>query len=151
IAAGRGGGKQKGGGAAAVGEFALAKPRPRRQNRRKRSIPARSASAGCRCFPRLRFGLVVLRTLCKAGKVDMGELPAPAVAVLGLTAGSAGALEIKNLRSTYGPVGSVRPGTKFLPGDAILLMFDIDGLKIDDKTATARYTVTLELFDTKNE
>jgi hypothetical protein len=74
-----------------------------------------------------------------------------AVTVLALTAGAADALEIKNVRSTYGPIGSVRPGSDFLPGDAILLMFDIDGLKIDDKTATARYVVTLELFDNKKE
>jgi hypothetical protein len=81
----------------------------------------------------------------------MWRLAALAVTVLALTADAAGALEIKNVRSTYGQFGSVRPGSKFLPGDAILLMFDIEGLKVDEKTATARYDVTLELFDTKKE
>lgn len=60
---------------------------------------------------------------------------------------SAEALELKNVRLSYGHLGATRQeATKFLPGDFLFISYDIDGLKLDDKNR-ALYTVLLEVFD----
>jgi hypothetical protein len=51
---------------------------------------------------------------------------------------------VKNARFTYGLFGQERPDSKFLPGDVVFLMFDIDGLKLD-KNGRASYSVSTEL------
>ncbi len=81
----------------------------------------------------------------------MWKFAAIAVAVLGLTASAADALELKNVRSTYGPFGSVRPGNKFMSGDSIVLQYDIDGLQFDKDTNNVSYTATVEVFNAKKE
>ena len=81
----------------------------------------------------------------------MWRLSAIAVAVLGLTAAAADALEFKNVRSIYGPFGSVRSSSKYLQSDFILLFYDLEGLKIDDESGNVRYDVILEVFGKKKE
>jgi len=57
------------------------------------------------------------------------------------------ALELKNVRPSYGHLGATRlDAVKFLPGDYLFISYDIDGLKLDDKSR-ASYTVLLEVFD----
>src|SRR4051794_17992502 len=80
----------------------------------------------------------------------MWRVAAIAAALLGLTAGAADALEVKNVRTTYGPIGAVRTDTRFVQNDVILLFYDIDGLKIEDG-GSVRFIVTLEVFDAKKE
>lgn len=55
------------------------------------------------------------------------------------------ALELKNVRPSYGPLGATRTDMKFLPGDIMLVNFDIDGLTLD-KQNKASYIVLLEVF-----
>jgi hypothetical protein len=72
-----------------------------------------------------------------------------ALALLGLVPGLSSALEIKNVRPSYGPLGAPRTGTKFLPGDVLWINYDIEGLKFDDKTGKASYETKLEFLDSK--
>ena len=73
-----------------------------------------------------------------------------ALVLLGLSAGPAVALDIKDVRSTYGPFGGVRPDNKFLPGDYLFLAFYIDGLAMEADTGLVKYKVKLEVTDSKN-
>jgi len=76
------------------------------------------------------------------------------LAALALSAaflGQATAVELKNPRSTYGPLGAVRSNTKFLPGDYLFMTYDIDGLQIDAKSGKCNYKTVLELFDSQNK
>ncbi|MBM4067487.1 MAG: hypothetical protein FJ271_00875 [Planctomycetes bacterium] len=57
------------------------------------------------------------------------------------------ALEIKNMRSTYGAFGAVRTDARILPGDLIALMYDIEGLKVDPKTRKASLLTIMQLVD----
>jgi hypothetical protein len=70
-------------------------------------------------------------------------------ALAALAAGQASGLEVKNARLAHGPFGVVRAEKKFLPGDFLFLMFDIDGLATDDKTGKVSFETTLEVFDSK--
>jgi hypothetical protein len=74
-----------------------------------------------------------------------------ALVLLGLGAGPAAALEVKDIRSTYGPFGGVRPGNKFLPGDVLWLAFQVEGLAMEADTGLVKYKVTLEVFDSKDK
>src|SRR6266851_5276373 len=51
----------------------------------------------------------------------------------GLAPGDAGTLKLDNVRSTHGVLGPSRAEEKYVPGDALTLNFDIDGITIDDK------------------
>jgi hypothetical protein len=73
-----------------------------------------------------------------------------ALVLLGLAAGPAAALDVKDVRSTYGPFGGVRPDSKFLPGDVLWLAFQIEGLSMQAETGLVKYKVKLEVFDAKN-
>lgn len=66
--------------------------------------------------------------------------------LLVLTPSAAQALELKNIRPSYGPLGATRLDSKFLPGDYLFITYDIDGLKLDDKNK-ASYVILLEVFD----
>ena len=46
-----------------------------------------------------------------------------------MTLAPAQGLELKNVRTTYGILGETRKDDKILPGDVIILAFDIEGLK----------------------
>jgi hypothetical protein len=70
-----------------------------------------------------------------------------ALVLLGVGAGPAAALDVKDVRSTYGPYGGVRPGNKFLPGDVLWLAFQVDGLTAEAETGLVKYKVKLEVSD----
>jgi hypothetical protein len=74
-----------------------------------------------------------------------------ALVVLCLVPGLTPAIEIKNVRPSYGPLGSLRTGTKFLPGDLLFMTFDIDGLSLEEKTGKAVYETKLEFLDDKQK
>jgi hypothetical protein len=61
------------------------------------------------------------------------------------------ALELKNVRPSYGPLGAARKDTKCVPGDSLFITYDIEGLKIDQKTLRANYTTLLELIDSTGQ
>ena len=73
-----------------------------------------------------------------------------ALAVLALPTPSF-AVELKNFRVCYAPLplGATRPNDKCLPGDFLFLTYDIEGLKIDDKSGKANFVTVLEIFDEK--
>jgi hypothetical protein len=81
----------------------------------------------------------------------MRKLSLVAVLALLAFAADARAIEIKNVRSTYGPFGNPRPNNKILPGDVYLIYFDITDLKPDPKTGAVEYTLTQEVFDPKGK
>ncbi|MCI0640868.1 MAG: hypothetical protein L0Y72_30380 [Gemmataceae bacterium] len=66
---------------------------------------------------------------------------------LGLAVGQASALELKNIRPCYGPLGATRTDVKCMPGDVLFMTYDIEGLALDRKTGRANYVTTLELLD----
>src|SRR5947207_13392805 len=73
-----------------------------------------------------------------------------ALACLCLPAADASALELKNVRPCYGPLGATRADTKCTPGDSLFITYDIEGLKLDPKTLRASYSTKLELIDSTN-
>jgi hypothetical protein len=81
----------------------------------------------------------------------MRKEPVLALALLAALAGPAGALELKNVRAANGPLGSTRPNAKYLPGDILILAFDVEDLKVDDKTGVATYEEELLVNDSKGE
>lgn len=77
-----------------------------------------------------------------------------ALAICGLplvAPSSAQALEIKNIRPCYGHLGVFRDNAKFLPGDYLFISYEIDGLKLEEKTNKASYIILLEVFDSGNK
>ncbi len=77
----------------------------------------------------------------------MSRLCLLALSLLGIVVPSATALELTNVRPSYGPLGATRVNTKCVPGDSLFLTYDIEGLKINEKTGRASYVTTLELID----
>lgn len=71
-----------------------------------------------------------------------------AVGLLGLGAGPAAALEIKNVRNCYmAPfAGATRPDLKILGGELIFITYDVEGLKVSDKGKVS-FSTNLELLD----
>src|SRR5208282_2111579 len=66
-------------------------------------------------------------------------------AALSLAPGQSGQLVLSNVRTTYGSPGVSRPDAKLLPGDALFLSFDIEGITVDSSgkvlyTATSEYS-----------
>jgi hypothetical protein len=72
-------------------------------------------------------------------------------AALALLPASAPALEFKNVRPSYGPLGATRKDTKCLPGDILFVSYEIDGLKLDTKVKKAVYVTLLEVFDSSTK
>lgn len=60
------------------------------------------------------------------------------------------ALELKNFRMAYGPLGATRVGSKFLPGDLLFVTYEVDGLKVDDKNK-ANFVTLVEVFNSANK
>ena len=58
----------------------------------------------------------------------------------------AGNLQLTNSRLTIGELGPTRTSTQFLPGDLLVVGFDIEGLTIDGD-GTAKYTMGMEVQD----
>jgi hypothetical protein len=69
-------------------------------------------------------------------------------ALLGLAIGQAGNLSIANERLTYGHLGPVRESNKYLPGDVIYMIFEVQNMTFD-KDGKALYAVGLEILDGK--
>jgi hypothetical protein len=70
------------------------------------------------------------------------------LSALSYAPGQAESLELKNPRFTYGILGQERKDDTFLPGDMVVLSFDIDGLKIK-QDGTAQYSMGMKLFNHK--
>jgi hypothetical protein len=56
------------------------------------------------------------------------------------------AVDIKNIRKCYGPLGAKREDNKCLPGEIFFMSYDIDNLSLD-KTGKASLTTTFEFID----
>jgi hypothetical protein len=59
------------------------------------------------------------------------------------------AVEFKNIHAIYGPFGAPRPNNKVLPGDVIMVEFEIHNLPIDAKTGLVKYETNLTVLDPK--
>jgi hypothetical protein len=68
------------------------------------------------------------------------------VAALSLAPGESGGLTLSNARTTSGVLGATRPDNKFLPGDTLVLSFDIDGIRVD-RDGNYFYSVGMEVTD----
>lgn len=72
------------------------------------------------------------------------------IAALMLAPEQGGDLELTNIRSTYGILGTNRPETKFLPGDQFFVAFDIENVRIDDN-GKVLYSMAMEVVDGKEK
>lgn len=61
-----------------------------------------------------------------------------------MTLAPAQGIELKNVRSTYGIMGETRKDDKLLPGDVLVMHFDIEGLKVKDN-GLVQYSMGMEL------
>jgi hypothetical protein len=59
---------------------------------------------------------------------------------------AAPAFDVRNLRLTYGELGSARPDNKVLPEDTLVFAFDVVGLRTGGN-GRARFSTTAELVD----
>jgi hypothetical protein len=74
-----------------------------------------------------------------------------ALAILGFLSNTSSAVDIKNVRPCYGPLGPTRIDPKCLPGDILFFTYEIDGLALDPKTHKCSYETILELLDAKDK
>jgi hypothetical protein len=81
----------------------------------------------------------------------MRKVPVLALALLTALAGRAGALELKNVRAANGLLGATRPDAKFLPGDILIVAFDVEGLKVRDKTGVAVFQQKMRVTDDQDK
>jgi hypothetical protein len=72
------------------------------------------------------------------------------MSALNWTPAQAGQMELKNVRDTYGILGQERKESTYLPGDLVVLAFDIEGLKVTDD-GQVRYSMSMELTDSKGK
>jgi hypothetical protein len=70
------------------------------------------------------------------------------LSALTLPVGQPGKLALSNARLTYGIQGPTRADTRFLPGDSLILSFDIEGVTTDD-AGKVQYSTTTEVVDGK--
>jgi hypothetical protein len=56
-----------------------------------------------------------------------------------------GELNLTNVRTTYGVLGATRPSNRILPGDVLVLSFDIEGFKAD--SGKVLYSIAMEVAD----
>lgn len=71
----------------------------------------------------------------------------PLITALALTpAQLAGGLVLTNVRTTYGELGGTRADTTYLPGDAVFLAFDIEGIA-PQPDGKIEYTMGMEVMD----
>jgi hypothetical protein len=73
-----------------------------------------------------------------------------AFATLTLLPHQAAKLSLTNARITHGIQGPTRTGTKFLPGDQLVICFDVEGLKADDD-GKVQYSIGLKVTDSKGD
>jgi hypothetical protein len=82
----------------------------------------------------------------------MWKVSPAALVLLCLVPDLARSVEIKNVRSTFGrPYGATRADNKVLPGEPLFLMFDIEGLKMDEKTGEASYEISYGMYDNQGK
>lgn len=72
------------------------------------------------------------------------------MSALSWTPAQASQLQLKNARVTYGILGQERKDTSYLPGDMVVLAFDIEGLKVESD-GRVKYSIGMELFDHKKK
>ena len=72
------------------------------------------------------------------------------VATLGLAPQQAGQLTLTNARATYGAPGLPRTKAKLLPGDQLVVVFDIEGVKVDS-AGKVLYATAVEMTDGKGK
>ncbi len=77
----------------------------------------------------------------------MNRLVLPALFALGIFVNASSAVDIKNIRPSYGPFGATRTEAKFLPGDLIFMAYELEGLAVDPKSGKTNYETTLEFLD----
>jgi hypothetical protein len=70
------------------------------------------------------------------------------MSALSWTPAQAAQLELKNPRVTYGILGQERKDTNYLPGDMVVLAFDIEGLPVGPD-GLVRYSMSVILYDHK--
>lgn len=73
-------------------------------------------------------------------------LHALAIAALTVVPAQVGQIKLTDIRLTVGDLGPTRKDAKFLPGDALHLRFDIDGLNITDE-GVAKYMMETRVTD----
>jgi hypothetical protein len=59
-------------------------------------------------------------------------------------------LTLSNVRATYGELGSPRPDMKVIPGDILIINFDIEGIQTN-KEGNVRYSMEMEVLDSKGK
>ncbi|HBI41850.1 MAG TPA: hypothetical protein DDY78_03210 [Planctomycetales bacterium] len=67
-------------------------------------------------------------------------------AVLAAVPADAGQLQIKNDRFTYGILGQDRSDDKVIPGDTLIVAFDIEGLQVKED-GIVKYSTSMELLN----
>lgn len=60
------------------------------------------------------------------------------------------ALQLSNVRNTYGELGGTRPEGKLLPGDVLFVGFDIENIAINAE-GKVEYTMAMEVVDKNNK
>jgi hypothetical protein len=70
------------------------------------------------------------------------------VGALTLAASDSGALRITNMRATYGVGGPDRPDKKVLPGDTLVIAYDIEGMQ-PGADGKVHYRIGMEVSDQK--
>jgi hypothetical protein len=68
------------------------------------------------------------------------------LASLASTPAQPGGLSLTNTRATYGVLGATRQNDKVLPGDVLVLSFDIEGFKVGD-SGKVLYSIAMEVAD----
>ena len=81
----------------------------------------------------------------------MTRLAFASLVALGFFVNASSAVDIKNIRPSYGPFGATRAEAKFLPGDFIFMTYDLEGLAVDPKSGKTNYETTLEFIDDKGK
>jgi hypothetical protein len=66
------------------------------------------------------------------------------MSALSSTPAQGGQLEVKNVRVTYGILGQERKDTTYLPGDLVVLAFDMEGLQVGPD-GRVQYSTSMEL------
>jgi hypothetical protein len=67
-------------------------------------------------------------------------------ALVALVPAQPAALNLTNVRNTYGQLGPTRASSKFLPGDVVFLAYDIEGVTVGED-GRVQYSTQLEVFD----
>jgi hypothetical protein len=81
----------------------------------------------------------------------MRNVPAIVLGLVAVLACPADALELKNGRAAYDPLGVPKQDNKFLPGDFFYYFYEVEDLHVDTKTGVARVVQTMELLDEKDK